>query len=80
MKTTDGDSGLITVGAFNQLVFGLLIVLVLTFEPQGLLGLYDRLKSRLTGRRRTSALAAEPQEIVDTRPAERAGDQEGSIR
>jgi branched-chain amino acid transport system permease protein len=80
MKTTDGDSGLITVGAFNQLVFGLLIVLVLTFEPQGLLGLYDRLKSRLTGRRRTSALAAESQEIVDTRPAERAGDQEGSIR
>jgi branched-chain amino acid transport system permease protein len=80
LKTTDGDDGLITIGAFNQLVFGLLIVLVLTFEPQGLLGLYDRIKARLTGRRRASALAGTAPETVDTTPADPVGQEEGSIR
>jgi len=81
MKTTDGDSGVITVGAFNTLVFGLLIVLVLTFEPQGLLGLWSRLKARVAGRRRPApALAGQQPEVVDTTPAEPVGTEEGSIR
>jgi branched-chain amino acid transport system permease protein len=80
LKTTDDDPGLITVGAFNQLVFGLLIVLILTFEPQGLLGLWDRLKARVTGRRRVSALATPSDDAADTTPAEPVGTEEGSIR
>jgi branched-chain amino acid transport system permease protein len=79
LKTTDGDDGLITVGAFNQLVFGLLIVLVLTFEPQGLLGLWDRIRDKVQGRRHVSALTGQTT-AVDTTPAEPVGEEEGSIR
>jgi branched-chain amino acid transport system permease protein len=70
LKTTDGDDGLITVGAFNQLIFGLLIVLVLTFEPQGLLGLWDRIRGRAWRR---------PPTVEDATPARPAGQEEGSI-
>jgi branched-chain amino acid transport system permease protein len=81
LKTTDGDDGLITVGAFNQLVFGLLIVLVLTIAPQGLLGLYDRIRARITGRRRVSALAADTADTASvTTSADQADHREESTR
>jgi branched-chain amino acid transport system permease protein len=51
LKSTDTDPGVITVGSFNTLVFGLLIVLVLAFEPKGLMGIWDRLTGAV-GRRR----------------------------
>jgi branched-chain amino acid transport system permease protein len=44
LKSTDDDSGLITVGAFTTLVFGLLIVIVLALEPKGVMGIWDRLR------------------------------------
>lgn len=50
LKTSDASPGLITPGALNMLVYGLLIVLVLMFAPRGLLSLWDRF-ARSVGRR-----------------------------
>jgi branched-chain amino acid transport system permease protein len=45
VQTSASDSGFISVSAFNQAVFGLLIVLFLIFEPRGLAALWLRIKA-----------------------------------
>src|SRR5690606_32549813 len=50
LKTSDSAPGLITPGALNMLVYGLLIVLVLMYAPQGLISLWDKF-ARFLGRR-----------------------------
>ncbi len=44
-----GGDGVITVFALNQMIFGLLIVGFLVFEPRGLAGIWLRIKAYFTG-------------------------------
>jgi branched-chain amino acid transport system permease protein len=41
IKTTESGPGLMTVGAFNMLAYGLMIVLVLMYAPKGLVSIWD---------------------------------------
>ncbi len=41
LKTTESGPGLMTVGAFNILAYGLMIVLLLMYAPKGLVSLWD---------------------------------------
>jgi branched-chain amino acid transport system permease protein len=43
-----GDGKAITLTSFNNLLFGVLIVVFLLFEPQGIAALWRRLKARIT--------------------------------
>jgi branched-chain amino acid transport system permease protein len=49
----DGRDGLVSVAVFNQILFGLLLILFLMFEPQGVAGLGRRIRSRLARLRRS---------------------------
>jgi len=50
LKATDSSPGLITPGALNMLVYGLLIVLILMFAPKGLMSVWDRVVAVLRRR------------------------------
>jgi ABC-type branched-chain amino acid transport system, permease component len=54
IKSTESSPGLISVGAFNMLAYGLMIVLVLVFAPKGLTSIWDA--GVAWWRRRRSAL------------------------
>ena len=45
--SSPGDSGIFSIGEFNNVLFGLFIVLFLMFEPRGLAALWLRAKSWL---------------------------------
>src|SRR5690606_18061720 len=45
IDTGSRDSGLFSVGEFNNIVFGLAIVLFLLFEPRGLAAFWIRIKT-----------------------------------
>lgn len=46
LKTSESSPGLMTVGAFNTLAYGLLIVLVLMYAPKGLTSIWDSALAR----------------------------------
>jgi branched-chain amino acid transport system permease protein len=48
-----GRGGLVSVPVFNQILFGLLLILFLMFEPRGVAGLGRRIRSRFARRRRS---------------------------
>jgi branched-chain amino acid transport system permease protein len=52
-ETIDGRGGLVSVAVFNQILFGLLLILFLMFEPRGVAGLGRRIRSLLARRLRS---------------------------
>jgi branched-chain amino acid transport system permease protein len=45
ISSSPGDSGFLSIGEFNNILFGLFIVLFLMFEPRGLAALWIRAKT-----------------------------------
>jgi branched-chain amino acid transport system permease protein len=45
--SSPGDSGILSIGEFNNVLFGLFIVIFLLFEPRGFAALWLRFRSWL---------------------------------
>jgi branched-chain amino acid transport system permease protein len=58
LKSSSGSGGILTVGSFNTLVFGVLIAGVLLVEPSGLVGYLTRLARRIRATRSPRAESA----------------------
>jgi Sec-independent protein translocase protein TatA len=48
-----------TFAAFKQIVFGVIIVIFLVFEPKGLAEIFSRLGDRVSNRKRKEAIQTE---------------------
>lgn len=62
---TGGNSGGLTSGNLNALIYGALIVVFLLFEPGGVLGLVQRCQAAIRSRNHQGREGGEPAEIID---------------
>ncbi|MGH2481686.1 MAG: branched-chain amino acid ABC transporter permease, partial [Ktedonobacteraceae bacterium] len=66
---TGGNSGGLTSGNLNALIYGVLIVVFLLFEPGGVLGLVQRCQVAIRSRNHQGREGGEPAEIIDLAPS-----------
>jgi branched-chain amino acid transport system permease protein len=66
---TSSNSGGLTSGNLNALIYGALIIVFLLFEPEGVIGLVRRVQALLRKANRSDAEGGEPAEIIDLSPA-----------
>ncbi len=62
---TSSNSGGLTSGNLNALIYGALIIVFLLFEPEGVIGLIRRVQSLMRKTNRSNAEGGEPAEIID---------------
>ncbi|HLI08047.1 MAG TPA: branched-chain amino acid ABC transporter permease [Ktedonobacteraceae bacterium] len=62
---TSSNSGGLTSGNLNALIYGALIIIFLLFEPEGVIGLVRRIQALLHKSNRAKAEGGEPAEIID---------------
>lgn len=65
---TSSNSGGLTSGNLNALIYGALIIVFLLFEPEGVVGLVRRIQALLRKSNRSNAEGGEAAEIVDLSP------------
>jgi branched-chain amino acid transport system permease protein len=66
---TGGSGGGLTSGNLNALIYGVLIVVFLLFEPGGVLGLVQRFQAAIRSRNHQEREGGEPAEIIDLAPS-----------
>lgn len=66
---TGGNGGGLTSGNLNALIYGVLIVVFLLFEPGGVLGLVQRCQAAIRSRSHQEREGGEPAEIIDLAPS-----------
>ncbi len=62
---TSSNSGGLTSGNLNALIYGALIIVFLLFEPEGVIGLIRRVQSLMRKTNCSNAEGGEPAEIID---------------
>lgn len=62
---TSSNSGGLTSGNLNALIYGALIIVFLLFEQEGVIGLVRRVQALMRKANRSSAEGGEPAEIID---------------